>query len=118
MDGTTFEPFVRRATAAVSRRASLLAVGATALAPALGGPSLVQAGKAGKKAKKKCKRQRGQCETFIVTEVCAVDGTTRQGAIGGEGIPNCVEVFTPCCDFFAQCQAGEGLSCLNQKVVV
>jgi hypothetical protein len=38
--------------------------------------------------------------------------------VGADGIlldDECVQFFSPCCDFFAQCQTGQGLTCLSRR---
>jgi hypothetical protein len=117
MEGSLFDAFTRRAAAAATRRLSFLTLGASALGAAIAGSSLVQAGKAGKKAKKKCKRQRGQCEEFFATDFCVHRTAAAREDVSAEGPVSCVDIFRPCCDLFAQCKAGEALSCINEKVI-
>jgi hypothetical protein len=115
MHANTLDAMARTAGSVRDRRASLKALGLAALG-ATAVPSLAQAGKAGKKAKKKCQRQRGQCQTFVETSLCVEPARGAGVDVSGEGavVVSCVEFFRPCCDFFAQCQAGQGLSCLHQ----
>jgi len=82
----------------LSRRTSLIALGGAALS-VVARPSPARAGKAGKKAKKKCKRQIGQCESSIAT-VCS----------GGPA--GCEEVLAPCCSSFKNCKAGAAYQCI------
>ena len=104
---------------ALSRRAAAITLGGTALGAALTGAIGTEAAKnpakqAKKKAKKKCKRQRGQCLTFLENEFC-VSILSQTGAEGILDPAECLEIFRGCCDFFAKCQTGEGLSCLSRR---
>lgn len=105
MTDHAFDAIARHAAAAVSRRSSLLALGGAALAASAVGPSVARAGKAGKKAKKKCKRQRGPC-LDTVELVCAE--LTDPGAEREQ----CIETFTECCGFLAKCQAANFFECV------
>ena len=74
----TFDAFTRRATVAVTRRGSLLALGGAALATGLGSPTRLAAkDKKAKKAKKKatkakkkfaaqCEEQKSLCQTAVL----------------------------------------------------
>jgi hypothetical protein len=74
----TFDAFTRRATVAVTRRGSLLALGGAALATGLGSPTRLAAkDKKAKKAKKKakkakknfqkqCELQKAQCQSILL----------------------------------------------------
>jgi hypothetical protein len=65
------------------------------------------AGKAGKEAKKICKRQRGPCEAGV-------------RAFCGELSP-CLEGILPCCQVLATCQTTAAVECLatfGQSIVV
>ena len=88
-----------------THRRSLLALGGAVLAKVMTGPQTAQAGKEGRKAKKRvrwtCKRQVGACRAFF-TELCATD-------------PDCDEeqiesVFT-CCELLENCKAGASVAC-------
>ena len=83
---------------AVSRRGSLRVLGGTALAGALAAPVAVSAGKAGKKAKKRCQTQRLQCRNHY-EQYC-------------EGQASCEEATFQCCEHLARCDAGAFLACL------
>jgi hypothetical protein len=83
----------------LSRRVSFIALGGAALAAAVARPSPARAGKAGKKAKKKCKRQIGQCESSIAS-LCT------------GGPEACVDVLSPCCRSFKGCKAGAAYQCI------
>jgi hypothetical protein len=100
MSETAFNPITQRATASISRRNSLIAFGGTAFLASAFSPGSVHAGKAGKKAKKRCKKQRAQCVASI-ERFCE-----------GEPAEQCVEPRVPCCDFFAKCAVSAGLQCL------
>lgn len=108
MSEQTFDAFARRA-GEVSRRGSLLTLGGAGLA-ALAGSSIAEAGKSNKKAnrkarkkgKKKCKKQVDQCAEFI-GDLCSI---VQEG-----GSETCEAQFSPCCEFFAQCQATAFFDC-------
>lgn len=87
----------RRASDVITRRASLLTLGSATLAAALP-PEITAADKKTKKIKKKkCKKQVGQCTTFL------------SGACLGD--PVCESAIT-CCGLFANCNAAEALPCI------
>ncbi len=81
---------------AVTRR-SLRALGGAALLGALARPPMARAGKAGKKARARCRRQEGACEAEVRTHCGELQG--------------CLEGFLPCCRFLATCQAGAYVRC-------
>jgi hypothetical protein len=88
------------------RLLGLLGVGMAALTA---GPQLVGAkqnsGKrTRKKAKRKCRRQEGQCLAFV-----------QQSCEMGEDSEACIAFFSPCCDSFASCQAEAGFACLGRE---
>lgn len=89
----------RRARAAVSRRASLLALGTTAAIAAH--PAFTTIGNASKKTRKlrnkKCQKQVNQCIAAI-EELCQDD-------------PVCESALT-CCGLFANCNAAAALPCI------
>lgn len=98
---TRFADALQRPAAAVSRRGSLRVLGGAALTSAFAAPTVAVAGKAGKKARKRCKRQRGQCLASI-EKFCQPKAD-----------PNaCESLFTPCCEHFAACSAAKGIECL------
>jgi hypothetical protein len=101
-----FNAIAARPGESLSRRASLLGLGTAALAAALANAIPAHAGKAGKKAKKACKRQVGQCETSVV-EFCA-----RIAPADPEDQALCQDRFTPCCQSFNGCKAGDAYECL------
>jgi hypothetical protein len=97
MSGQGLEALARFAVTAVSRRTSLLALGGTAMAIAAT-PTVTSAGKAGKKAKQRCKRQGKQCRNVLAAE-CGND-------------QECLDEFLRCCGPFSRCQARQGFNCL------
>jgi hypothetical protein len=105
MNTRRFDSMARHATA-LSRRGSRRVLGGAALVGAITAPRIVSAGKAGKKAQKRCKRQRGQCLAYV-EEYC-------EPKIGSD---ICKEVFNPCCEHFAGCNAGQGIECLFSKLL-
>lgn len=86
----------RRAAAAVTRRHAFLLMSGAAAAAAT--PGAAEAGEAGKKARKRCKRQRGACRESV-EEFC-------------EGNLECLDHLLPCCDPLETCNARESTECL------
>ena len=74
-------------TPAMNRRTSLAALGAAAFAAR---NRTAKAGKAGKKARKKCEKQRGPCERFI-----------REGCGASQ---ECLAARLPCCRSLEKCK--------------
>ena len=114
MSGSGFESWIDRAASAVSRRASLAAL---AGAPLAAGPRADTARsqkknknnggqKARRQALKRCRQQVGDCQQFVATGCQNIDPGDDQAA--------CLARFSPCCDFFATCNAAEAFSCLAQ----
>jgi hypothetical protein len=103
MNANAFDIATRRTVAAISRRASLLTLGSAALAAAASRPREADAAKAGKKCKKRCKRQGEQCRAKT-EDVCA-------GAVDPTA---CREFFRPVCEALGRCNAGP----LLQHVIV
>jgi hypothetical protein len=87
----------RRLAGVVSRRSSLRALGAAALAATVTRPSLAKAGKARKNSRKRCNRQAPQCRAFY-RDFC-------------QGNPTCEEDFFACCTFLGRCNASGWLQC-------
>ena len=92
----------RRTAWALTRRASLLALGGAAAAAGAARPASTKAGDPGKasrkQAKRKCRAQGRQCRV-AVANLCETNNL------------DCERVL-PCCDLFARCQAPEGLRCI------
>ena len=107
MNNLAFDALARNAAAAVSRRASLLTLGGAGLVAAMAHPQLAGAGKAGKKAKKKCKKQVGQCRDNF-TQHCAVCCSDTE-----EEFDLCFATFAACCEPLAQCNAAATFACLE-----
>ncbi|MGH2615129.1 MAG: hypothetical protein ACRDJC_07815 [Thermomicrobiales bacterium] len=84
----------------MTRRGSLLTLGGAALT-AMATPEVASAGKSGKNAKKRCKKQRGQCFT-AVAEFC--ESTANPSS--------CEGFYRPCCEHFARCSVGTGIVCI------
>lgn len=88
----------RRANDAISRRTSLLTLGAIPLATLAQSTRTATGKKNNKKLKKKkCKKQVGQCTDFL-TAACLND-------------PVCESAIT-CCGLFANCDAAAALPCI------
>ncbi len=94
-----FDVVTRRAAATVSRRQSLLALGGAALGSVVARPGVATAKKGGescgKKQKKKCNQNKGQCIPTL-TALCA-------------GSAACLAEGLPCCD---ECFSATFLTCL------
>jgi hypothetical protein len=101
MDVHRFATLTRRTADAVSRRTSLLALGAAGLTAALVG---APGAEAGKKGKQKCNKEKQQCRSQVAA-FCA------QGA----DPPECEEGLLPCC---ATCKVGAGVLCAAGQVTV
>jgi hypothetical protein len=102
----TFDLVARAAATGVSRRASLLTLGAaglTALAvPSLAGAKKNKKNTTKKKAKQKCQKQEGQCVVSVLT-LC-------------EGNPDpdaCAAQVEACCQFTASCDIVGFFNCLS-----
>lgn len=96
----------RRAARIVSRRGSLLALGG-ALLGAAATPRAVEAGKCGKKAKKKCEKQVQLCETSM-EQACE--------ALAPLDPNPCFTACRPCCASLATCDPAESTACLMDCV--
>jgi hypothetical protein len=106
MNDQVFDAFTARA-ASLSRRASLVSLGGAALAAAVVRPTPARAGSVGKKVKKKCKKQIGQCETSV-TIFCARQLFDRE---------DCEATLLPCCTSFAGCKGGDAYDCIVNGLV-
>ncbi len=93
---STFTSITRQAAAGMSRRASLLALGAAGLTAALTSPLGAEASK---KGKKKCNTQKKQCASQV-RSLCAQFGAEEQ---------ECLNLILPCCD---TCNVGNGVTCV------
>jgi ribulose kinase len=100
MHGATFDALTRRTATAVSRRSSLVALGGAALGTAAA-PWHASAGKAGKKAKKKCRKQVNKCKN-AVRDYCNTLMSFEE----------CLDELLPCCDPLRKCQAGSSTECI------
>lgn len=106
MDERTFDALSRQANGLTSRRTSLLALGAMALAAVTGQTNAATKGKKKRKRKgrgqsqnvnKLCEPQVQQCQEFVA-EVC--EGNT------------CPAVIGTCCPLLGTCQNAEFWRCL------
>jgi hypothetical protein len=112
-----FDRVARTAADAVSRRSSLLAFGAAALAATMrGAPGADAKDKGSKRAKKKlkkvkkqfaqaCDAQSGQCQA-AVNAVCAQQMNPEQ----------CLQVLSPCCALITDCNVGPGFTCIFSAI--
>jgi hypothetical protein len=95
------------AVATISRRRSLVTLGGAALAARLFTARPVEAGKAGKAAKKRvkktCKRQHRQCSAFFA-DLCQES----------ECHPAGLEAALTCCAKLRTCAAADFLACMAQ----
>jgi hypothetical protein len=88
---------------ALSRRASLMTLGAVGLAANLASPAITTAKKGGKKGKDKCKKQVGACREGVA-DLCEV-------VFGIDNVAECVALFGPCCDFLKGCNTAQAFAC-------
>jgi len=107
MTSETFDALTRETGIHQDRRTSLKALGAAALLAAVAGPLSAQAKQSpGKKAKKKCKKQVGQCVSAF-NAVCEAQD---------QGVEVCLalvqQVLAPCCQSLRNCGAGEFVTCV------
>lgn len=97
MTNDTFDTITR--SAGMDRRRSLLALGAAGLTTTLAGTLGASAKQSsGKKAKKKCKKQKEACDDQV-TNFCAQFEET---------FLECQAALLPCCD---ECDVSVGVSC-------
>jgi hypothetical protein len=94
--------FTARAVATLTRRVALLGFGGAGLAATFK-PAPARAGKVGKRAKKACRRQIGQCEGSVST-FCANPFFEDPEA--------CEAVLSPCCQQFKNCKARGAYDCM------
>ena len=103
MSDHAFDTLTRRATDVVSRRNTFLTLGGAALAAAIAMPAQTSA----KKGKDRCKSQVDKCRTGAA-DLC-------ESAYAGEFVTQCIERYTPCCEFLKDCKAAEALECVVEK---
>jgi hypothetical protein len=102
--------------AAMSRRGSIRLLAAAALSSALATP--VAARPSGKqKTNKRCKRQRELCRAFVHA-LCATPEMATPAGQPRAGLTTCEEQTFPCCDHFARCDAGQGLQCVIDTLLI
>jgi hypothetical protein len=99
MSGKSFDAFIRRAAADVSRRDAVVALGGAGLAAAITRQATAAKPSGKKNARKKCRRQVGQCRDIFIP-VCG----------GGD---EC-ETLLACCSFLATCDTARFIACLGQ----
>ena len=85
-----------------TRRRSLQALGAAALAMAVTAPAMTTDGKGRKSRNSRCRKNQGQCRAAVE------DYCTRNT----NDPPACVSLYGPCCDQFTGCNVGAGISCI------
>jgi hypothetical protein len=101
MNDLSFDALARHAAGRVSRRASLMTVGAAGVATLvrpLSSEAKKKGKSAGKKAKQKCQKQTGQCTTFL-NPICAGD-------------PTCLAKAQECCGFAGSCDVNGFFDCV------
>ena len=90
-----------QASGHLTRRTSLVALIASGVAGALALPQATDAKQSvAKKAKKKCKKQEGQCVVSL-SPIC-------------NGDPGCTAVIQQCCDFTSRCDIAGFFTCVAQ----
>lgn len=95
----------RGAATALSRRASVLALGGGAFA-AVTAPAIAAAGTSGRQAAKRCTRQRAQCLASIAA-FCQPQGNPNE----------CEAALNPCCGPYARCNASRAITCLFDELL-
>jgi hypothetical protein len=103
---STFDAMTRHA-ASVSRRGTFRLASAAALAGALATPAASGEGKAGKKSRHRCKKQRGKCLAYAA-KFCEPKAEPQ----------SCQAALSPCCAHFARCAAGQGIECFIEAILV
>jgi hypothetical protein len=103
--------------AAMSRRGSIRLLGAAALTGALATPVAAAGPSSKKKGNKRCKRQREQCRAFV-RALCATPAMAGPAGQPQAGLTTCEEQTFPCCDHFARCDAGQGLQCVLDTLLI
>jgi hypothetical protein len=98
VSNSTFDTISRHAATAVSRRGSLCALAAAALAGTFAAPATTSAGKAGKKRKTRCGPLGERCRRAVA------EGCNSQG---------CLDAVLPCCEHFARCRVSAGGVCIS-----
>lgn len=88
-----------RHAGATSRRGALGILGAAVITRSLAAPAY--AGKGGKKAKKRCRKQPAQCAAAVEAH-CAQSND----------LAICEQVYLTCCARFTGCQVQEGIFCI------
>lgn len=106
MNEQTFDSLIQKTARGISRRASILTLGATGLAAALSAPISADA------KKKKCKKKDKKCPSL--EEICAPqveDCVSIVTAACGTG-PDCDRLLD-CCEVFETCDVGAFVLCLG-----
>jgi hypothetical protein len=116
MESRSFDRLARNAANGVSRRTTLMTLGAAGLA-ALIGPFAAEAKKGGKKNKKKNNVPPAlpaplECPPPTV-DLCPAQVNSCKAILGAQcgGSPNCTDEI-PCCDLLATCDASGFWACL------
>jgi hypothetical protein len=102
MNEQSVDATIVRTTAFVSRRTSVIGIGAAALAAVR--PSRAKAGKAGRRAKKTCKKQIDKCQSSV-TSFCGQPNLNVSQEV-------CEAAILPCCSSFKRCKAGTAYDCI------
>ena len=119
MNAGTFDGLLRRAAEAIDRRRSLIVLGVGALGLAATRAPDAGASDAARKGKQRCRRQRGPCLAFVQRRCEVSEARANAPDVGAAPLnPECIADFSPCCEFFAKCQAKLGLECLAPRRVV
>ena len=115
MSEQIIDTITRHAASAVSRRASLAALGGMALAAVTALPSTAKGGKRGKSRKKRNggNGSSGNAGEQLAQAKCASQGDQCRASLaalcrGSECLSKLI-----CCDFFATCNAPTGLKCIG-----
>lgn len=114
MNHQAFDDLTERAARNISRRASLLTLGAAGVTSALSAPISADAKKNKRnKNKKKCKKKCPKPEELCAPQV--EDCRLVVSAVCGDE-PGCDHLID-CCETFASCDVGTFLACLNTPPV-
>ena len=104
-----FDAFVRKAGSSQNRRASLKALGAAAVVAAASSPLAAKAGKAGKKVRKKCRKQGVPCLAFAA-DMC-------DALLPDPEVAECIELFQPCCSSIQKCNGPAFFECVEERLL-
>ncbi|MFN8591014.1 MAG: hypothetical protein U0031_06070 [Thermomicrobiales bacterium] len=112
MDDVSFDGLARRAARTFDRKTALTMLGGMAALAAIPGDD-AEAKSSGKNAKKRCQQQKPECLAFVKDRICNRTEVATEAVAAPD--TECIAFYSPCCDAFAQCLAGEGFACLLRR---